>query len=243
MKTFHQFTIRVFQSWFEILNRLATSGDSLQEIYCDCRYITYIRRLSMYTLTQKKNARLWYYVYLHLFAFCLYCYLSLYFTFFGCCCCVQQLEDINRMNFMALGTITGPIFCCFYSVFFLLLYVSFFQTFRAPLFSSVVWLFISFSLFWLVLLFLLFSLLLSECIYIALTAFVIFHSFLLLLIPLLASSLTFNPPPSFYVLIIVINQRHHPEKKTTSKNKHLPWKNITTGRYEKGRKRFDPLHF
>ena len=118
MKTFHQFTIRVFQSWFEILNRLATSGDSLQEIYCDCRYITYIRRLSMYTLTQEKNARLWYYVYLHLFAFCLYCYLSLYFTFFGCFCCVQQLEDINRMNFMALGTITGPIFCCFYSVFF-----------------------------------------------------------------------------------------------------------------------------
>ena len=134
MKTFHQFTIRVFQSWFEILSRLATSGDSLQEIYCDCRYITYIRRLSMYTLTQEKNARLWYYVYLHLFAFCLYCYLSLYFTFFGCCCCVQQLEDINRMNFMALGTITGPIFCCFFSVFFFLLYVFFFQTFRAPLF-------------------------------------------------------------------------------------------------------------
>lgn len=47
MKTFHQFTIRVFQSWFEILNRLAASGDSLQEIYCDCMYIMYIRRLSM----------------------------------------------------------------------------------------------------------------------------------------------------------------------------------------------------
>ena len=137
MKTFHQFTIRVFQSWFEILNRLAASGDSLQEIYCDCMYIMYIRRLSMYTLTQEKNARLWYYVYLHLFAFCLYCYLSLFHIFLVVVCPAARGHSPDE--FHGLRNDHRPYFLLFLLCFFCCccMYLSFKHS-VLPFFSSVV---------------------------------------------------------------------------------------------------------